>query len=309
LQLRERLLLLVRALVCGVIAIALAKPFTSCDRKGPMVTRGPQAAVIVIDDSFSSGYLVDGKPWLRTAIGEARRVMIQLGPEAEIAIVRTSEGADHPGELTRDHVRVRDQLMALEPSSRPADTTRALSRAAQLLAASSHSRKTVFLFSLLSKNSFHSDEAPWGKDGPQLQTIDLRPDKIANLAITALRVDPDPGAGSRGMAFDAEVGNFSETAATVELQLAIADRVVARGSSGSSPRFPRARVPPMRTSRSAATRWRSTTVAGSTHRCATTSACCSSTVTHAPFATTTSCSICRPRFVPATAMTAGRRSE
>jgi hypothetical protein len=230
LQLRERLLLLVRALVCGVIAIALAKPFTSCDRKGPMVTRGPQAAVIVIDDSFSSGYLVDGKPWLRTAIGEARRVMIQLGPEAEIAIVRTSEGADHPGELTRDHVRVRDQLMALEPSSRPADTTRALSRAAQLLAASSHSRKTVFLFSLLSKNSFHSDEAPWGKDGPQLQTIDLRPDKIANLAITALRVDPDPGAGSRGMAFDAEVGNFSETAATVELQLAIADRVVARGS-------------------------------------------------------------------------------
>jgi hypothetical protein len=230
LQLRERLLLLVRALVCGVIAVALAKPFTSCDRKGPMVTRGPQAAVIVIDDSFASGYVVDGKPWLRTAIAEARRVMIQLGPEAEIAIVRTSEGADHPSELTRDHVRVRDQLLAMEPSSRPADTTRALSRAAQLLAASSHARKTVFLFSLLEKTSFHPDEPPWGTDGPQLQTIDLRPAKIANLAITALRVDPDPGAGSRGMAFDAEVGNYSDTATTVELQLAIADRVVARGS-------------------------------------------------------------------------------
>ena len=65
LRLRERLLLLVRALACAAIAIALAKPFTSCERKGPQVTRGPQAAVLVIDDSFASGYLVDGKPWLR----------------------------------------------------------------------------------------------------------------------------------------------------------------------------------------------------------------------------------------------------
>src|SRR5204863_9209476 len=54
-RLRERLLFLVRGLVCVAIAIALAKPFTSCERKGPMVTRGPQAAVLVIDDSFASG--------------------------------------------------------------------------------------------------------------------------------------------------------------------------------------------------------------------------------------------------------------
>jgi len=230
LQLRERLLLLVRALVCAVIAVALAKPFTSCERKGPMVTRGPQAAVLVIDDSFASGYVVDGKPWLRRAVTEARRVMVQLGPEAEIAIVRASEGADHPTELTRDQVRVRDQLMALEPSSRPADTTRALARAAQLLAASSHTRKTVFLFSLMANSGFHPDEETWGKDGPQLVTLDLRPAKMPNLAVTALRVDPDPGAGSRGVSFDAEVGNFSDAAANVELQLAIGDRVVARGA-------------------------------------------------------------------------------
>ena len=36
------------------MALALAKPFTSCDRKGPRVTRGPQAAVLVIDDSFAA---------------------------------------------------------------------------------------------------------------------------------------------------------------------------------------------------------------------------------------------------------------
>src|SRR5882757_4220854 len=165
-RLRERLLLIVRAVACAAVAIALAKPYTSCARKGPQVTRGPQAAILVIDDSFAAGYLVDGKPWLRSATDEARRILTQLGPEAEVAIVRTSEGAEHPGELTRDHLRLRDQLLALEPTARPADTTRALGRAAQLLAASSHARKTVFLISLVAKTGFRPDEQPWGETGP-----------------------------------------------------------------------------------------------------------------------------------------------
>lgn len=229
-RLRERLLLIVRAIACAAIAIALAKPYMSCARKGPQVTRGPQAAVLVIDDSFAAGYLLDGTPWLRRATDEARRILTQLGPEAEVAIVRAAEGADHPSELTRDHLRLRDQLLALEPSARPADTTRALARAAQLLGASSHSRRTVYLISLLARTGFRPDDAPWGADGPALVAVDLRPAALPNLAVTSLRVDADPGAGSRGMAFDAEVANFSEAATTVELSLAIAGRVVARGT-------------------------------------------------------------------------------
>ena len=229
-RLRERLLLIVRAIACAAVAIALAKPYTSCARKGPQVTRGPQAAVLVIDDSFAAGYLVDGKPWLKSATDEARRILTQLGPEAEIAIVRASEGADHPTELTRDHLRLRDQLLALEPSAKPADTTRALARAAQLLAASSHVRKTVFLLSLLARTGFKPDDPPWGKEGPILVVSDLRPAQMPNLAVTGLRGDPDPGAASRGVSFEAEVGNFSDAASKVELSLTIADRVVARGT-------------------------------------------------------------------------------
>lgn len=230
LRLRERMLLLVRVIACAAVALALAKPFTSCERKGPQVTRGPQAAVIVIDDSFAAGYLVDGKPWLSRATAEVRKLLQQLGPEAEVAIVRTSEGADHPTELTRDHLRLRDQLLALEPSSRPADTTRALARAAQLLSASSHVRKTVFLASLQARSGIRPDDAPWGKDGPALVTLDLRPAKVMpNVAVTSLRADADPGAGTRGVAFDAEVANFSDQPVKLELSLTVADRVVARG--------------------------------------------------------------------------------
>jgi len=230
LRLRERLLLIVRIVACAAVVLALAKPFTSCDRKGPRVTRGPQAAVLVVDDSFAAAYLVDGKPWLGRATTEARRILTQLGPEAEVAIVRSSEGADHPTELTRDHLRLRDQLIALEPSARPADTTRALVRAAQLLTASSHVRKSVYLVSLGAKSGLRPEDPPWGADGPELVTVDLRPEKMPNLAVTALRVDPEPGAGTRGVAFDAEVANFSDTPAKIELSLSIADRVVARGT-------------------------------------------------------------------------------
>jgi Aerotolerance regulator N-terminal len=229
-RLRERLLLLVRAIACAAVALALAKPYASCARKGPSVTRGPQAAVLVIDDSFAAGYLADDRPWVRSATDEARRILTQLGPAAEVAIVRAAEGADHPTELTRDHLRLRDQLLALEPSARPADTTRALARAAQLLAASSHVRKTVFLISLLARTGLRPGDPPWGKDGPGLVISELRPPKLPNHAITSLRVDPDPGAASRGVAFDAEVGNFSDVAGKVDLSLAIAGRVVARGT-------------------------------------------------------------------------------
>lgn len=235
LRLRERVLLIVRAIACAAVAIALAKPYTSCARKGPRVTRGPQAAVLVIDDSFAAGYLVEDKPWISRASAEARRILTQLGPEAEVAIVRASAGADHPTELTRDHLRLRDQLLALEPSARPPDTTRALARAAQLLAASSHARKTVYLISLLARTGLRADDPPWGKDGPALVTLDLRPASMPNLAVTSLRADAEPGAGTRSIAFEAEVANFSTLPAKPELSLTIADRVVARGSITLAP--------------------------------------------------------------------------
>jgi hypothetical protein len=228
-RLRERVLLLVRAIACAAIAMALAKPYTSCARKGPQVTRGPQAAVLVIDDSFAAGYRVDGSPWLHGARDEAIRVLRQLGPEAEVAIVRTSENAEHPTELTRDHLRLRDQLLALQPSARPADTTRALARSAQLLATSNHLRRTVYLISLVTGTSLRG-ERPWGEDGPALVVLEARPAAMPNLAVTSLRFDPEPSAGTRGLAFDAEIANFGDVRTTVEATLAIDERVVARGT-------------------------------------------------------------------------------
>jgi hypothetical protein len=145
LVLRERLLLAVRVLLCAALPLALAKPFTSCATKGPLVARGPQAAVLVVDDSFTSGYRIGDSTLLGRAADQAALLLTQLGPEAEVAVVRASEGAVHPTELSREHLRLRDQLADLSPTARPADLDRALARAAQLLGGSHHARKTVYL--------------------------------------------------------------------------------------------------------------------------------------------------------------------
>jgi Aerotolerance regulator N-terminal/von Willebrand factor type A domain len=232
LQLRERLLLAVRALVCLALGLALAKPFTTCSRRGPSVVRGPQAAVLVVDDSFAAGYRREGRTLLSREIEEAERILRQLGPEAEIAVVRASEGADEPTDLTRDHLRLRDRLNDLEATSRPADLGRALGRAAQLLAGSSHARKTVFLLSPLQATAMHDAEPPWGADGPILDVIDVRGGApLPNLAITRVHAEPDAGASSRGIAVTAEIANFgAEAAHGVGIALRLGDQVVARGT-------------------------------------------------------------------------------
>lgn len=237
-RLRELLLLLVRVLVCLAIPLALAKPYAMCTAAGPMVERGPQGAVLVIDDSFASGWDDGEGPLLERARTRAADILEQLGPEAEVAIVLASEGSDSPTELSRDHIRLRERIADLRASARPADTVTALERAAQLLATSSHQRKTVFLLSPLAASGFRGDREPWPPGtGPELSIVDLTGGGVpANLAVTDVEVEPDPSASSHGVAVTAEVANFgAEPVEDRGLALRIADQEVARATLSLRP--------------------------------------------------------------------------
>jgi hypothetical protein len=232
LQLRELLLLAVRALVCLAIPLALAKPYASCTQQGPAVERGPQAAVLIIDDSFAMDYAFPGQAKLLSrAKDHARNILEQLGPEADIAVILAAEGADSPAELTRDHIRLRDSIDDVEAVARPADTTTALYRAWQLLAGSNHERKTVFLMSAMAATGFR-DEAPWPPGaGPRLTVVDLTENlPLANLAIVDALVERDPDSGTRGIQVTAELANYGTSGVEEHgISLRITDRVVARG--------------------------------------------------------------------------------
>lgn len=232
LQLREILLLAVRALVCLAIPLALAKPYASCTQQGPAVERGPQAAVLIIDNSFAMDYAFPGENRLLSRAKEqAASILEQLGPEADIAVLLSAEGADSPAELSRDHIRLRDTIDEVEAVARPADTTTALRRAWQLLASSNHERQTVFLMSMMAASGFR-DEAPWPPGGgPRLTIVNVADDTPrANLAVVDAIVERDPDSGTRGIQVTSELANYGD--AVVEdhgISLRIGDRVVARG--------------------------------------------------------------------------------
>jgi hypothetical protein len=233
LRLRELLLLLARILACLAVPLALAKPFTACEARGPVVSRGPQAAVLVIDNSFGSTYDDDGESLLARSRERARRILDELGPEAEIAVVATAPGGgDPPGELSRDHLRLRDRIRAIEASSRPADLSGALRRAAQLVAGSSQRTRTVYLLGLPAASAVRPGESPWpAGQAPQLRVVDPAGGRdLDNLAVTGIDIEPDADSGARGIRVTAELANFgSEPVRERPASLRVDGRVVARG--------------------------------------------------------------------------------
>jgi hypothetical protein len=230
--LRERLLLLLRVLACLVIPLALAKPFFSYSSPGPVVARGPQAVVLVLDNSLAMGYRQGGETLFAKAKGEARRVLQGLGGEASVAVVLSAEGASAPVELSRDHLRLLDTIHDAELVLRPADTVSALRHAAALLAASPHSEKRIYLFSLLASTGFAAGQRPWPEgQGPELHVVDLvGKEALSNVAVVSARVEADPALGARAVRVVAEIGNFG--ARPVEgraVTVWIGGKAVARG--------------------------------------------------------------------------------
>jgi hypothetical protein len=238
-RLRELALLAVRVLMCLAVPLILAKPFATCTARGPQVTRGPQAAVIVIDDSFATLLEHGGERVIDRAKARATAILAQLGTEADVAILRSAEDAPAATELSRDHIRLRSTIAEIQPTARPADSWNALRRAGQLLAASSHERRTVYLISLLAETGFGAGSgSPWPPaTGPELVLVPLLEDAPpGNLAVTDLTVERDPASGSRGVRVLAELHNFG--AAPVDkhgIALRIEGRVVARGLVSLAP--------------------------------------------------------------------------
>lgn len=231
LRLREMLLLALRVLVALAIPLVLAKPFVSCSATGPLVARGPQAVVLVVDNSFTMGYRRGGESLFEAAKARARQVLGELGPEADVAVVFTAEGTQAPTELSRDHLRLRDTIDDAELSNRPGDVTLALRRAAALVASSPHTARRVYLFSILPAKAFPPGEPAWAPgSGPELHVFAPTDEPIPNLAVTSLTTEQAGDVGPRGVRVAAEIVNFGEERVVDRgITLRIGARPVARG--------------------------------------------------------------------------------
>ncbi len=228
LVLRQIALLVARVLICLIIPLILSKPYASCAKQGPLVATGPQAAVLLIDNSITSGYTIDGQSLLQRSLASARDILLQLGHEADVAIVTTTTSKSD--ELSRDHLVLAEGLSKIEGSYKTSNMSDAIARSSQLLAGSGHAKKTIFVLAAPTRQAFpNSLTSPGGPNIRVVSPVGDGREQLGNVAITDLQVRGDVNIGDRGVSITPQVKNFGAKPKTVRLALKIGGKVVAQG--------------------------------------------------------------------------------
>jgi len=144
-KVEELLLLIVRALLLALLALALAKPFLKAS--GFLASRSNTAVALVLDNSASMATRVGGQKRLDIARARAESILAELSPGAKCGVF-LSAGADdqEPGQsLTHRIEDVRTALAKTEPSPRQSSLANAVARALDALAASGDPHREIYL--------------------------------------------------------------------------------------------------------------------------------------------------------------------
>jgi Aerotolerance regulator N-terminal/von Willebrand factor type A domain len=126
LRLQNWLLLLLRTLLIVLLVLAAAGPTV---RAGHVAGHAPSAMVLIVDNSASSGAVVEGTPRLATLRAAAARVLAQATPDDALWLI-AADGTPRRGD-PRTLSTLIDQLT---PSPRRVDLGAALATAGEVLA-------------------------------------------------------------------------------------------------------------------------------------------------------------------------------
>jgi aerotolerance regulator-like protein/VWA domain-containing protein len=126
LRLQNWLLLLLRTLFIVLLVLAAAGPTV---RAGHVAGHAPSAMVIIVDNSASSGAVVEGTPRLATLRSAAIRVLAQATPDDALWVI-TADGIPRRG----DPRTLTTLVNQLTPSPRRLDLGTALATAGEVLA-------------------------------------------------------------------------------------------------------------------------------------------------------------------------------
>ena len=146
-RLRNLLLMLVRVAMVLLLSIAAARPI------GRMIGAGhaPAAIAILVDNSMSSGVVVDGRSMLDRFKSAAIDIVRATGPADNVWLV-TADGAVAGG----SPATVRDAIASLSASSADTDLPAAARRAIGLARAAPQSARSVVVFTDAQRASWPS---------------------------------------------------------------------------------------------------------------------------------------------------------
>jgi hypothetical protein len=183
-RIQQWLLLLIRAAIIALIAMAFARPFVPAAFFGPE-RAGPQSVVILLDTSMSMRY----KDYFDQAKMTAVELIKSLRAGDEAAVVTFSDGTGHVKELTANLNELAAFVGDLDsPGFQPTRYLPALQLADRLLESAAYKNKTVFLISDYQRTAMENLDTSWRlSSGVALKGIRIGGENPANLAVTDVK--------------------------------------------------------------------------------------------------------------------------
>ena len=150
-HLQDIFLLLLRALICALLAIALAQPFLPSSGSSD----GPVAAAIVLDNSMSMSAEDEGEARLLAAKEAALAVLAEAGRKARVVLVLTNPpaGKAEPA-VTSDLDAVEREIVNTPASVARGSLPASIAKAVAILDEEREPNKQVFVVSDMQKNSW-----------------------------------------------------------------------------------------------------------------------------------------------------------
>ena len=250
LKLRHLLLLLLRAALIALLALALARPSVKLSERFAFGSQeAPVAAALVFDVAPHMQYRHENKTRLEIAKDLGQWLLAQLPRESQVAVLDTSlSGPDNLAASHQSQAAVHDagivqrgfdadrglskqRIDRLETSGASQPLVRVAGDAARLLKTSNLPRKEIYIFTDLSRAAWPADAAASLQDrfnelsgGVTPYVIDVGVAQPANFALGELHLSQQVLASGGSISVQTEISSLgSEGQRTVELNLVGAD--------------------------------------------------------------------------------------
>jgi hypothetical protein len=205
-RIRHWFLLAMRIAAIALIVAAFARPFLTGGTAAAAGGAGTREIVIVLDRSASMGY---GDHWQR-AQAAARDVVASLGPNDRASLVLFGRNAEEQLRSTSDRGRLEAAIEAATVTSGGTRFSSALRLAESILEGSDVARKEIVLISDFQRIGWTGSEDASISEDIHLQTVPIRSENVANLAVPSVqftraegeqqRVTVTAGVANRGTA-------------------------------------------------------------------------------------------------------------
>lgn len=220
-RIRDWLVLLLRMIAIGLLAMALARPIWRQNETVAAEPSGNASRVILLDVSQSMSAGAAGSTALQQAQAVALRYLAYAADmEADLILVGASPRGTF-GRLSTNLSSLRESVRQAEVRPERANVKTAMEEAGRLLENSGGTRELVVISDFQRGNwsSLFLDLIP---EQTQVQFESVAPDETANLAITAVRLPSQPIVGKK-CPIEVEIANHSDQEAEVRCQLSLGE--------------------------------------------------------------------------------------